>query len=165
MASAIQKEFERRIFGESIPRIEKSIGLISKEQIWYKHNEHTNSVGTLILHLAGNVRQWICSGIGNHPDTRKRFLEFTNDQLLSKPELLKELDDLKEDTLTELSKLNDSDMLVMRRVQGYEESTLSVIVHVIEHFSYHTGQIALLVKLFTQKNLGFYHGIDLNQTG
>lgn len=160
----VTAEFNRRIFQESIPRIEKCLSLLSPDQIWKAPNEHTNSIGNLILHLCGNVEQWIGSGIGGLDDHRTRQWEFDNREQFSANNLIKRLRDLRQLTDVSLSTLNGQKLSTTHRVQGFEESGYSIIVHVIEHFSYHTGQIALLTKLWINDDLGFYAGSDLNIT-
>src|SRR5438034_8390070 len=58
-------------------RVTDCLGRLSADQIWARGAEHENAVGNLVLHLCGNVRQWIISGVGGELDTRVRDLEFT----------------------------------------------------------------------------------------
>lgn len=157
----IKEQFKKRVFEESCYRIEKVLNILSDEQIWYAPNSHTNSIGNLILHLCGNVRQWIGTGIGQLPDIRYRAEEFTRINV-PREELLEHLSELSEMTLPIIDRLTDKDLVQEQTVQGFEESTLSIIIHVIEHFSYHTGQIAYIAKALTDRDLGFYEGIDLD---
>src|SRR3954452_23792908 len=60
---------------------------LTDEQVWQRPRPEMNSVGNLITHLCGNLRQWIISGVGGSPDVRNRPAEFaaltgpTRDQL------------------------------------------------------------------------------------
>ncbi len=163
--SIAKDQFNIRIFNECIPRIEKSISFLSEDEVWYRPNDQSNSAGHLILHLCGNVTQWIGSGIGKEADHRKRSLEFTTTDRISKAELVSRLYDLRFITDRALATMTDQDMLTEERtVQGYDETVLSIIIHVIEHFSYHTGQIAWIAKYLKDVDLGFYSDIDLNIT-
>ena len=163
LSKMILSEFNRRVFEESVERIRKSTDLISENEIWQAYNEHTNSVGNLILHLEGNVIQWICSGVGGEIDDRQRDNEFLPNRNLPKKDLLDRLDQLKERVNKTLSAVTDDMLLEQRKVQGFDETVLGIIIHVIEHFSYHTGQIALIAKEKKNCDLGFYANMDLNQ--
>ena len=90
----IKKQFELRIFEESIPRINKVLDILTEDQLWYTPNKHVNSIGNLILHLCGNVTQWIGSGLGGLPDNRERSLEFSRSGHQNKKELSESLDQL-----------------------------------------------------------------------
>lgn len=160
---ALKAQFNLRIYEESIPRIEKVLTLLTDEELWYRPNSETNSVGHLILHLCGNVTQWIGSGIGQRPDLRERDLEFNTANRRTKAALVAQLHALRALTDDALSMLNnDQDLLEERSVQGFDESILSILIHVTEHFSYHTGQIAVICKYLKGLDLGFYAGQDLN---
>ncbi len=156
-------EFNRRIYDESVWRIEKILDMISEQEIWFRPNDQSNSIGHLIIHLCGNVTQWIGSGIGGMPDLRERHLEFNPSDQPNKDILLTKLHALRPLTDRALSTLyDDGDLLNARSVQGYDETVLSILIHVIEHFSYHTGQIAIIAKYIKGVDLGFYAGQDLN---
>ena len=76
VASAFRRAAIRRLRDEFLPRLRKAVTLLDHQALWQRENEHTNSVGNLLLHLEGNVRQWILSGLGGRPDRRRRELEF-----------------------------------------------------------------------------------------
>ena len=157
-------QFNKRIYIESIPRIVKVYNLLSHKQIWHRQNENSNSIGHLTLHLCGNVTQWIGSGIGQFPDNRNRPFEFNSTEFLSKEELFIKLNSLKPITDLALSSLKNDSIYEVRNIQGFNESVMGIIIHVIEHFSYHTGQIAMIAKFLENKDLGFYGGLDLDIT-
>lgn len=159
------RETKRRIFQESIPRIKKCLNILSDEEIWQWANSHTPSIGNLVVHLCGNVRQWIGTGLGKLPDDRIRDREFEETSKVSKDELVQLLNDLQTDIEEVLDKLSKDTWTQPISVQGFNETGLSVLVHVIEHFSYHTGQIAYYTKVLKDTDLNFYEGRDLNVTG
>lgn len=162
---ALVEECKRRLFEESYPRIQKCIGMLTEEEIWRRPNEELVSVGNLVLHLCGNVRQWICSGLGRQPDERHRAREFSETGPIPTDELLKRLADTVHDAKDVLDGV-DTDLLLERRsVQAYEETGLSIIIHVVEHFSYHTGQITYYTKLVKHVDTGYYAGHDLSRRG
>ena len=152
----IKEEFKRRVFDESYERIFICLNLLTQEQVWYSPNQHTNSIGNLIVHLIGNARQWFVGSFGNKKTTRKRSEEFIPNQNISRNTLKKMLTELKSEMLPILNELNEYDLDKSSDVQVYNEKGIEILIHVIEHFSYHTGQIALLTKLIADKSLNFY---------
>jgi uncharacterized damage-inducible protein DinB len=149
-------ETKRRIIEESIPRIKKCLASLNEQEIWFKPNEHSNSVGNLILHLCGNVTQWVGSGLGKLPDNRLRDLEFSEKGPLPTEKLIQALDQLELLIHETLNKITEEDLLNLHDVQVYQETGLSILVHVVEHFSYHTGQIAFFTKWRKNMDMAFY---------
>lgn len=150
-----------RVFDESYPRIYQCLDTLNTSQIWDRPNEHIPSVGNLVLHLCGNVHQWIVSGLCGKEDIRQREREFEPGQLLDKSELKEKLDALQFLVRSELERLPDERLKETLTIQGFEVSGFSAVIHVIEHFSYHTGQITTLTKLFVNRDLGYYADRDL----
>lgn len=158
-------QIERRIFEESIPRIKKCLDLITEAEVWQRPNENSNSIGNLILHLCGNVRQWLIAGLGKQQDVRERDKEFEERGPLPKGTLVQKLTELETDVRKVLANLSADVLTTVHAVQCYEETGVSIITHVIEHFSYHTGQITFYVKALKDVDTGYYAGQDLGKTG
>ena len=144
------------LLGDYLPKIEHCLDKLTDEQIWWRANEESNSIGNLILHLCGNVRQWILSGIGSAPDHRIRDAEFAQREVISRDELRNLLRSTLTDVGTVLCTLDPAVILERRKIQGNDVEILEAIFHVTEHFSMHTGQIILLTKLLTATDLHFY---------
>lgn len=159
----VLREFRRRV-EESVPKLKKCLDLLSEEEIWHRPNVQTVSVGNLVLHLCGNVRQWILSGIGNQPDRRQRKKEFDEKGPILREKLIGELDDLIMEVDKVLDGINPAMLVKKRKVQGMDESGLGILIHVVEHFSYHVGQITYVVKAQKNLDLKYYEGMDLNKT-
>jgi uncharacterized damage-inducible protein DinB len=159
----IVPEFNFRVFEESYMRIFKCLSMLDDEQIWKNVNSNTPAIGNLILHLCGNARQWILSGLGDLADNRKRDEEFIPQKNIRKAELIFVLENMKSNIQRVFKELSDNDLKQTYTIQGFHVTGFSVLVHVIEHFSYHTGQITTLTKLFTGKDTSFYEGFDLNR--
>jgi uncharacterized damage-inducible protein DinB len=155
-------ETKRRLFDEGVVRIKKSLSLMTEQQIWHRPNASSNSAGNLVLHLCGNVRQWIVSGLGKVGDVRTRQAEFDEQGPVPVDEMLSRLDALMQEVEAVLDRLSSDDLVAMHRVQGYDESGLSILVHVVEHFSYHVGQITYIVKALNDLDVGYYEGQELN---
>jgi uncharacterized damage-inducible protein DinB len=144
------------ILGEYLPKIERCLERLTDEQIWWRANEESNSIGNLLLHLCGNARQWIVAGVGSQPDTRSRDEEFNHTETIGRDELLRLLKSTLADVENVLSKLNPATLLDRRKIQGKEVQILEAVFHVTEHFSMHTGQIILLTKMLAETDLKFY---------
>ncbi len=161
LTRALLSEVQYRLFDEFLPRILTCLDQLNNEQIWWRPNENSNSIGNLILHLCGNVRQWISSGLGGQPDSRKRQSEFDERRVLDKEKLVSELLSTMMIARAVILEVTTQDLLTRRKVQTFTETGLTILVHVTEHFSYHTGQIAYITKLLTGNSLGFYNGVPL----
>ncbi|MFM8362746.1 MAG: DinB family protein [Haliscomenobacter sp.] len=154
-------DIRRRLFDESWPRIEKCLHLLSEAEVWERPNPASNSAGNLVLHVCGNARQWIVSGLGGQADTRQRSSEFSERGPLPKQHLFDLLGQLKPDIVEVLDVLSPEDLLKAYTIQGFQENGISVLIHVAEHLSYHTGQISYLVKARKDLDLHYYAGHNL----
>lgn len=144
------------------PRIENCLNRLSEEQVWEKPNAMANSIGNLILHLCGNIRQYILSSLGETEDVRQRDIEFNTQGGFSKKELLTKINLVTAKAVEVIQQSSEANLLKQRKVQGFDLSGVAIVVHVTEHYSYHVGQIALLTKLMVGEDLGFYADLDLN---
>ena len=92
----------QEILSEGIHKIEHCVDQLTDEQVWWRpatpgnrasksgnSSSEMNSIANLMLHLAGNVRQWIISGVGGAKDVRNRPLEFSDHSNRSKAEILR----------------------------------------------------------------------------
>ena len=147
---------------EGRERLHKCLGLLSEDQVWKRANTRTASVGNLVLHLCGNVGQWINSTLGSDADQRVRDAEFSDTGSLDKSQLLAKLDETMTKATTIIGALSDTDLIREFDVQCYRESGTAIIVHVTEHFSYHVGQVTLHTKLLLDIDTGYYAGQNLN---
>ena len=141
---------------EYLPKIERCLEQLTDAQIWFRPNEASNSIGNLVLHLCGNARQWIVSGLGDNPDRRDRDSEFRQREVIPRVELLKGLQTTVREVVQVLSNLDSNVVLERRTIQGKDVDVLEAIFHVTEHFSMHTGQIILLTKMLAQRDMKFY---------
>ena len=141
---------------EYLPKIERCLEKLTDEQIWWRANEESNSIGNLILHLCGNARQWIICGVGGQSDQRNRDAEFAQRKEIPRDELLSLLRYTLAEIETTLRTLDPLLLLESRQIQGHDVTLLNAIFHVTEHFSMHTGQVIMLTKMLTGTNLRFY---------
>lgn len=138
-----------------LPRLERALEALPPEDLWWRPHAEMPSVGHLLLHLAGNVRQWIVSGLGGAEDRRTRALEFAPETQPSREELLANLRATVEEACAVLAELSPERLTERRVFQSYDFTLLEAIYHVVEHFSWHTGQITTIAK----QRAGQAHGI------
>ncbi len=161
--NALAQQVRVRLFEEGVPRIKKCLAQLSEEEVWHRPNENLVSVGNLILHLHGNVRQWIVVGLGGRKDTRIRQEEFDEKGPIAHDVLIEKLENVMAEVEEVLQEITPDDLLKIRSVQGlFTESGVSILVHVIEHFSYHVGQITWHTKLIKNMDMGYYAEMDLD---
>jgi len=141
---------------QSCERIEVCVGMLTPEQVWARGSEPQNAIGNLLLHLTGNLNQWILTGIAGAPDTRDRDAEFTARDSASPAELTRGLRETLDAALAVIRTLPPQRLTERTFIQGHHVTILEAIYHVVEHFSGHTGQIILLTKAYTNHDLGFY---------
>ena len=137
-------------------RIEDCVGRLTPEQVWARGAENENAIGNLVLHLCGNVRQWIVSGVGGRPDVRDRDSEFNARGDVAIPELTKRLSQTVEEAAAVIAVLSHERLSQRVTIQKYDVSALEAVYHVVEHFSMHAGQILFATKMMTGEELGFY---------
>lgn len=157
-------DFSRqKLLGQYWPRLRACIEGLADEQIWWRPNEASNSIGNLILHLNGNVRQWLVDSFNRAEDKRDRPAEFNRREGLSAAELLASLDATMNEAASVLARLTADDLLAPYEIQGYHVHGLDAVYQVVEHFGLHYGQIAYITKAFAGKDLEFYR--ELSETG
>ena len=137
-------------------RIQDCLARLEDAQVWLRGSENENAIGNLILHLCGNVRQWIISGVGGSADSRDRDREFTARGEVSKAELAARLEEAVDEATRVLAGVTAERLLETIVIQGYEVTVMESVYHVVEHLSGHTGQIIFATKALTGSDLGFY---------
>jgi hypothetical protein len=162
--TALFLEFSRRKLLEQYwPRLRACVESLTDEQIWWRSNEASNSIGNLMLHLNGNVRQWLVDSFNRREDKRDRAAEFAAEGGLSASALLERLGATMQEASDVLARLTEADLLEPFEIQGYHVHGLDAVYQVVEHFGLHYGQIAYITKQVRGVDLGFYR--ELNKTG
>lgn len=146
----------RRLKSEYLPKIERCLNELTDDDIWWRPHETGNSIGNLILHLCGNMRQWIISGLGEAPDVRERGKEFSETGPVGKYLLLEKLRSTVREADAVLEGFDTNRLLEVRQIQVFELTCLDALSHVVEHFAQHTGQIIYITKLRRRIDLRFY---------
>jgi uncharacterized damage-inducible protein DinB len=150
----------RRYLREYVTKIRLSVSVLDDRVVWARPNDASNSIGNLLLHLSGNARQWIVSGIGGAPDVRDRQSEFDQREPMPVADLLTRLEQTIDDVDRVLDSVTPGDLLTRRAIQNNDVTVLEAIYHVVEHFSMHTGQIILLAKADQADRVRFYDMVD-----
>ena len=147
------------LVSDYFPKIERCLEHLSDDDVWLRPNEASNSIGNLLLHLRGNVTQWIIGGVGERPYERHRQQEFDERTHIPGRELLTKLRAVVEEAGEVIRGLDAADLLSKREIQDYEVTVLEAIYHVVEHFGMHTGQIILLTKARTGEDLKLWRPV------
>ena len=142
--------------GHYLPKIRAAVEQLSDADLWWRPNDNANSVGNLLLHLAGNIRQWIISGVGERPGERDRAAEFSRREPLPRGPLLAQFSAAVLAADDVIAGVSPASLGAPRTIQGRSVTVLSAIYHVVEHCSTHAGQILYIAKLRTGQDLGFY---------
>jgi hypothetical protein len=150
----------KSLIDEHWPRLRETVIPLTEAQAWWRPNESSNSVGNLLLHLNGNIGQWIVTSFTHKEDARNRPAEFSARGTVPVAELLAGLAATVEEAGAVLGRLTEADLLANYEIQGYKVTGLYAIYHCVEHFAMHYGQIAYIAKSLTARDLGFYKELD-----
>jgi hypothetical protein len=131
----------------ALERIKHCLCQLNDEQVWRRSQPNLNSIGNLILHLCGNVRQWIVAGLGAAADNRDRPAEFSERGPIPRDELLRRLEDVVDEARTVLARQTARQLLEARRIQGFDVTGLAAIFDSVPHFRGHTQEIVSLTRL------------------
>jgi hypothetical protein len=152
-----------KLLNQYWPRLRATVEPLTPEQIWWHPNQASNSIGNLMLHLNGNVGQWLVASFNRQPDHRDRPAEFNETRMIPAAELLEKLTATLEQSARVLARLTEAELLSPYDIQGYHVTGLEAIYQVVEHFGLHYGQITFIAKCLTNRDLAFYP--ELNKTG
>jgi len=157
-------EFSRnKLLNQYWPRLRKAVEPLNEEQIWWRSNPASNSIGNLVLHLNGNVWQWLVASFNRLNDERDRPAEFSATGDLSAADILARLEQTIDEAAKVLARLTSEELLATWKIQGYTVSGLAAVYQVVEHFGLHYGQILYVTKMQEGRDLGFYS--ELSKSG
>ncbi|HVF54900.1 MAG TPA: DinB family protein [Pyrinomonadaceae bacterium] len=146
-------EARRYLTSVYLPKIERCLEELTDEDVWRRANPESNSIGNLLLHIDGSTRMWIISGVGSAPDRRDRQQEFAERSRIRRAELIERLRATVAEADAVLAAADTATLLERRTTGGHEGTVLEAIFHAVEHFSMHAGQIILLTKRMSGKDL------------
>lgn len=163
LAALFLEQSRKEMFGQCWPRLRETVEGLTEEQIWWRPNDASNSIGNLLLHLSGNVRQWIVTSFNQREDHRNRPAEFAEKAGGPVGPVLAKLSATLDEAEAVFARLTEEGLLAPRAIQGYHVTGLEAVYHVVAHFAMHYGQILYIAKALEGKDLGFYK--ELNKTG
>jgi uncharacterized damage-inducible protein DinB len=135
-----------RLFAEYFGKIEMCVGLLSHEQLWWRPNPRCTSVGNILLHLCGNLSQWVLAGLGGEPFERHRREEFAASEGEDGVTLVGRLGEIVSACRDVAGDLPDEKLGQVYVIQGITQTGFGVLLHAVEHMAYHTGQIIYVTK-------------------
>jgi hypothetical protein len=145
LAAAVGKEAAHEL-GSALGKIKHCLGQLNDEQVWWRQQPCLNSIGNLILHLCGNLRQWIVTGLGGGTDERNRPAEFAERGPIARADLLHKLETVVSQAQKVLSKLTARQLVEVRRIQGFTLTGLTAIFDSVPHFRGHTQEIIHMTR-------------------
>ena len=157
LVQLVRRDWQNQVCETYLPRICESLKTLSEDDIWWRPNPASNSVGNMVLHLSGNVRQWIISGLGGAKDLRQRDLEFSETGPLPRADLTRKLQSTVNEAARVIAKLTPAAFMRHYHIQGYQVTGYEAANHVAIHFALHAGQIIYVAKMKSAKDLGFTH--------
>ncbi len=146
----------RRFSDEYLPRLLRCLDELTDDDLWWRPHESANSVGNLVLHLSGNVEQWINAGLGGGASSRNRAGEFSHRGPVPKKDLIARISEVMRRADATLAAFDPSLLMERRMIQVYDVTCLDALSHVIEHFAQHLGQVIYITKLRKGIDLKFY---------
>lgn len=162
--AALFLEFSRtKMLDQYWPRLRSNVEPLTDEQVWWRPNPSCNSIGNLILHLNGNIGQWMVASFNGLDDSRNRPAEFNERRRIPGRSLLERLDETLQEAGKVLDRLTPDDLAATYYIQGYTVSGLAAVYQVVEHFGLHYGQIVYITKSLRGEDLGFHR--ELTETG
>ncbi len=162
--SVLFLEFSRKkLLDQYWPRMRSCVASLTDEQIWWRPNDACNSVGNLLLHLNGNVTQWMVASFNRLDDKRNRPAEFNETAQIAGDELLNRLDATMQEAAKVLARLTREELAATYHIQGCTVTGLDAVFQVVEHFGLHYGQVLYIHKMLRGEDLGFHK--ELNATG
>lgn len=141
---------------QSTSKIRNCIRQLSDAQIWWRPLPELNSIGNLMLHLAGNLQQWAVNGVQDVPDHRDRQAEFDANHAGSGEQLFERLCRIVEAASDVIRDLSGPQLVASRDIQGFTLTVLGALQHTIPHFVGHTHQIVLLTRMQLGKDYGYH---------
>ncbi|REK18362.1 MAG: DUF1572 domain-containing protein [Planctomycetota bacterium] len=155
LAAAIGRDAGHEL-ADAMKRIHHCVDQLTGEQLWWREDESQNSIANLLLHLAGNLRQWIISGLGGVEDTRNRPAEFAERKPIGGDELLRQLDEVVQEAREVLANMTAAEFLRVRKIQGFDVRGSRAMLGTVSHFQGHTQEIIHITRHLLGERYQFY---------
>jgi hypothetical protein len=137
----------RKTLANALMRIEHCVRQLDETNVWWRPHESMNAVGNLILHLCGNLGQWIVAGVGGEPFERDRPAEFAHREPIGKDELMRRLRARVDEVDRIFAAQDERSLLERRRIQGYDATVLTAMYHVVAHLEGHAQEVIYITRM------------------
>ena len=149
-------EFTRQdLIEKYFPQLQECVCSLTEEQVWWRPNEASNSIGNLLLHLNGNVGQWLVASFNKTEANRNRPHEFAERGPTPVAGLMARLSSTLEEAGAVLCRLTPKELAATYTIQGKTVTGMEAIFHSVSHFILHYGQIVYAVKAMQGRDLEF----------
>jgi len=155
IADAVREHARARL-ADHLAQVRRCVALLTSDEVWYRANDHTNSIGNLVLHVRGNLHQWMLAGLGGAPLQRDRAAEFAERGPRPTPEIVAALDAAVTAARDVLARLDAGALARRYSIQGYDVAGVVAVCHAVEHLANHTGQIVQMTKVLKNVDLSIY---------
>jgi uncharacterized damage-inducible protein DinB len=145
--------FRRRITDVLPTQVRSCIEDLTEEQLWWRPNDESNSIGNLVLHMSGSTRHYLSRGIGQMDYKRDRPAEFSERGPVPKEQLLSIFDETIAQAVSVLDSFETSRFTDPSEEPDYYGTVFEQILGITMHLATHTGQIVYATKLLKQGSL------------
>jgi hypothetical protein len=137
----------RKTLAGAHQRIVHAVTQLDESDIWWRPHDSMNAVGNIILHLCGNLGQWVIAGVGGRDYVRDRPAEFAQRGGIAKDQLLARLRDAVSEADDVISKVDPGTLLSPRRIQSFDVAVVAAIFHAVSHFEGHAQEVIYIARL------------------
>jgi hypothetical protein len=131
---------------EAAEQIRHCVAQLTDEDLWHRPDDRVNAIGNLILHLCGNLRQWVIHSVGGAADVRDRPAEFAQRDPIPSAELLQLLVETVAEADAVLARLTPDELVRSRHIQIGQRTGVAAIFHSVSHFVGHAQEITHMTR-------------------
>lgn len=142
--------FRSRVTGVFPAQIRSALASLTEEQVWWRPNETSNSIGNLILHLTGSLNHFLNRNLGGIPYDRDRPAEFAERRPLPKAELLALFDDMVSKAGQTFDGLTPDSLAAPSPEPTMHTIAFEDLLNATAHLATHTGQIVWIAKMLNE---------------
>ena len=162
----VANEFKRqtgKLLDQSTTKIIHCLSQLSESEIWWRPDPQLNSIGNLILHICGNLRQWSINAFSADAVARDREAEFSNTVRKTKQELVDLMSETVKQAKHAIQNIDQNQILETTEIQGFQVNAMEAILHTTSHFQGHTHQIIMLTRLKKKEAYRFHWGPEMGR--
>lgn len=145
-----------QLLSASEARISHCVKQLNHDQLWWTPSPNQNSVGTLIRHINGNLRQWAIAGILQTKDERIRDNEFDPRSQLDATHLLSSIQQTISEAINVIQQLDETRLCESRHIQQFPTTVMGALLHTVPHCIGHTHQIVQLTRMQLTNDYQFH---------